>query len=1243
MRGRELHRHGLSPAGVTWGGHQNAPDGGIDVRVALSATPANALSDEGFIPRTATGFQVKAQRMPKTAIEQEMRPSGSIRPVIRTLAAEAGAYIIASSEEAVADGALQSRRNAMRGALADMPDADRLHTDFYDRTRLATWVRQHPGVGLWVKEQIERAVRGWRPYGPWSCAAEGTTGPFLLDEKLRIHLGVAPAPEPLTVVQAIDQLRTWLAQPKGCVRLVGLSGVGKTRLVQALFEADIGARPLWPSLAVYTNLSDDPNPQPPGMISDLIANQQRAVVIVDNCPADLHRSLTGICEAPNSTVSVLTIEYDIRDDQPEGTKVVRMDAASPELIEQLLERRYAHLSQIDARTIARFSDGNARVAIALAETVQRGDSLSGLSDEDLFQRLFWQRHAPAHDSPLLRAAQACALVYSFECKTPDGAVADELSRLATLADQTPREMYRQVSELRRRDLVQQRGVWRAVLPHALANRLAARALEDIPIATIQRMLIGQAPDRLARSCSRRLSYLHDQRNAQEIVRQWLSPGGLLGDAWMLDDTKWAMFENAAPVLPDAALATIERALEQPVSTAQTYSRRRAFSRLLRSIAYDAPLFDRCAQALIRIVERFPPQGHEIKEATEVFAPLFTIVLSGTHATVEQRLAVIETLFKSLDTPWLSLEALKRMLQTGHFMSVHSFEFGARSRNHGYWPKTQAEKAHWYRASLALIERLALDESVWPDELRRLLAQHLRGLWKTGVHAELDALCRRFAANGFWREGWMACRKALKFDQDTCPPDALSRLQALEAVLRPITLVDQCRAMVLGYWELRRLKRIRGDESDPPLELLFEEEVVALGRAVGADESARTEFLPECFGEGSCGLRPFGRGLAQTVPDARKAWDDLVDAFDRYGSAKSRTDILEGFLTGLWERDRALAHALLDEALDDPALCEWFPVLQCAVELDERGIERLQTSLRDGRVPIRSYQCLAYGQRTDHLPGALLRDLLLLMADQTRGVEVALDILSMRFFSDGAQRPHDPVLIETGQDLLARADVLNGGLTDDVTDNALARVVKVSMSDADAGPIAASLAERWARTRRAGFEGTATLNALLETQPMAVLDALFHASGEKWPENRSLIDRDERNPLSAMHHTILLEWCDDDPERRYPWIASLIRFMGQPNHDRVPAWSEQAIALLTHAPNPMEVLDVFVERFAPNEWSGSRAAIVASNAQLLDQLNPFASADLQQYGRDAKARVMRCVEAERQRETEQERRQNERFE
>jgi hypothetical protein len=239
----------------------------------------------------------------------------------------------------------------LREALSDVPNADQLYTDFYDRTRLATWVRGYPGLITWVKERIGRALVGWHPYGPWSGAAEDVDAEYLLDDKLRLQFSTRRDVTTQSVGQAIDELRDELAQSSKIVRLVGLSGVGKPRLAQALYDSRIGPRPLLPPLAVYRNLSDNPNPQPTGLASDIIANRMRAVRSVDNCPPDLHRRLSEPCSGQTSTISVLTIEYDVRGDQPEGTHGVTLATSLPELIEKLVHRRYPHISRVDVRTM----------------------------------------------------------------------------------------------------------------------------------------------------------------------------------------------------------------------------------------------------------------------------------------------------------------------------------------------------------------------------------------------------------------------------------------------------------------------------------------------------------------------------------------------------------------------------------------------------------------------------------------------------------------------------------------------------------------------------------------------------------------------------------------------------------------------------------------------------------------------------------------------------------------------------
>lgn len=1237
----ELESHGRSASAVTWGGNQTAADGGLDVRVALiSGEPIDS-----FIPRNSVGFQVKTPDMPRTEILAEMRPAGTIRPVIQELADEGGAYIIVSSKGSTADSALRKRRDALREALDGVANADQLHTDFYDRTRLATWVRRHPGLITWVKERVGKALAGWRPYGPWSGIAESADAEYLLDDKLRLHLGRRVDEPATSVADAIDELRDELAKPGKIVRLVGLSGVGKTRLVQALFDARIGARPLPPSHAVYTNLSDNPDPQPTGLASDLIANGTRAILIVDNCPPDLHRRLSELCCGEASSVSVLTVEYDVRDDQPEGTQVVTLDTSSPELIEKLVRRRYPHVSQVDARTIAEFSGGNARIAIALAETVERSESIMGLSNEELFQRLFLQRHD--HDNALLHAAKACSLVYSFQGESLVGADA-ELPRLASLAGHTVQEIYRHVGELLRRDLAQQRGVWRAILPHAIANRLAASALDDIPYDLIEQQLINDGTERLARSFSRRLSFLHDHPKAIAIVESWLAPNGLLGDVTTLNDLGRAMFENIAPVLPEAALAALERVGSSHPDEAMTVWRQHIS--LLRSLAYDPPLFERSAHVLVQAATQSTDK-RDAKEASDTFVSLFTLYLSGTHATLEQRLGVIEGLLRSNDPKAraLGLDALDAILEATHFSSGHLFEFGARSRDFGYEPQNSADVTRWYGAALGLIERLALVEGVLISELRELVSRNFRGLWTHAyMHSELEPLSRRFVANGFWREGWVACRETMYFDRGRLPPESASRLAALEIELRPSSLQERVRAVVLGDRSGGLDLEDMDDEGDVTNAFMRSEAIAReLGAAVAADDEVFLDLLPDLLLGGNKAWA-FGCGLASASSDPRAVWERLVEGLERTPEDQRDVQILRGMLAELWNLNRDLAQRLLDSALGHPVLVTFLPFLSSAIEIDELGVERLKRALITGQVPIWYYRNLAFGRATDHLAGGVLKDLLMAIASYSDGFDVAMDILYMRLHADRTdRRAYDLSLLEAGRELLQRVTF---GSTNQRDDHQLAGIVKACIVGEDARQIAAEVAERLRLALAArvthSYDNDDLLRELLELQPIPVLDALF--AGDEREQKRMVIALERfgdhrRNPADAISCEALITWCEGDRDHHYPLAASIITFARREETASSLVWSEQAKMLLANAPDPARVLEVFIKRFRPMSWSGSLAALIEANAKLLDSLESLLPPALMPLVADAKVRLARHVADERQRELEWDRARDERFE
>jgi hypothetical protein len=788
----------------------------------------------------------------------------------------------------------------------------------------------------------------------------------LLDDTARLQTGRKDDGAGLPVLEGIRRIRDLLREPGKVVRLVGLSGVGKTRLVQALFDARVGEGSLDPSLALYTNMADGPDPQPTGLLSDLVAGRARSVVVVDNCPSDLHRRLSEVCRLPESAVSVITIEYDIREDEPEGTEVFTVKPSSRDLVAKLIGRHFPEVSAIDAQNVAEFSGGNARIAIALATTIGKNETITGLTDENLFLRLFQQRHE--HDKSLLLAAEACSLVYSFNGEEISGDEA-ELPRLGALVGENARHIFRSVAELHRRDLVQHRGVWRAVLPPAIANRLAARALQNIPFEVIRVQLLNSAPERLLKSFSRRLGYLHDSAEAVVIVKQWLRSDGLLGNFTALNELGNTMFINIAPVAPDATLAALERAFDESDNIGALCDRK-GLAGLLRSLGYDAPLFDRCVALLVRMVEATGDSAE--KDAPSAFGSLFSIYLSGTLAPVEQRLRVAGELLRSSNAAKqrLGLKALAAMLEAWHFSSSHTFEFGARSRDYGYWPRTDDDVKHWYTSVLGLVQVLACSEATVAGQVRRVLAQKFRALWnRAGVCELLDRLSRKIAEKHHWTEGWIAARETLQYDHLGFPQEVTSQLSSLEQFLRPKDLVQKVRSIVLtdrGYdvdlVEFDYTAKLDVHKAfDRRWEMAY-----AFGKAVAAQRDALNELLPELVsGRGS--LWAFGEGLAAGSPDPNGLWKELVVELSLTPQRERNVQVLRGFVQALHGINRPLAESLLDEAVQHDTLAAWLPELQTAIPIDEAGIERLEQALGLGKAPVGAFRCLGFGGSSGLFP------------------------------------------------------------------------------------------------------------------------------------------------------------------------------------------------------------------------------------------------------------------------------------
>jgi len=1193
----ELSAKGLSTVCVKYGGNQNAGDGGLDVRVEIS----DASSFTGFIPRVLTGFQVKAQDMPPAEINKELRPGKKLRVVINDLAVSGGAYIIVSSKSDVSYRYLTQRKVTMRQCLHDCPSASNLLTDFYDSEAIATWVRSHPSLILWVREKIGKPFFIWKSYANWANPSLGIDEEYIIENKVRIQHHSFISTSGVSTIDGINHIREKLQHPGISIRIIGLSGVGKTRFVQALFDERIGFSPLNPYQVFYADLSNTPTPNPQELIEQLIKSNKPSIVVLDNCSSQMHNDLTRTYINKCFSINLITVEYDVRDDIPEDTEVYRIDPASNEIIAELLLTRHPNINKSNAQIIAEHSGGNFRIALALSKTIKGNKSLSLLSDADLFKRLFQQRNAT--DTSLENVAQVCSLVYSFNLIDDEGDN-DELPKLAELSCMSIDELYKCIQELKRRELAQQRGNFVAILPHAISNRMAVFALQNIRHKKLIDAFGEDCPQRLLRSFSKRLSYLHEINEAKQIAATWLSDGGILHNIASLNYFQMSLFVDIASTAPEFALKAMEEIDTQYQEKFFSYKHSNNYVKILQLIAYDPELFNRSIKLLSRFTISYINNNYFSR--FDELKTLFHYRWSGTQAAPAQRLELISTMINSHDE-WCvecGLIMLDGALET-EFQPNMNNQFGSRVRSYGWQPLTDEEYYDWFKLFVEYSVSICIEKSSVSDRVKQLLGNQIIKLIRHGHIDLVEASIRKVAHNGHWREGWAAIKQILRTDSEKMPHGFKNRLEILENEIRPVTLIDKARIYALSTGltglDLYELN-IENDNANSAFELVEKQTIQVAAEISNSIDELKT-LLPDLLSkEGYRGVFNFGIGLAKGSQDHLHLWDIFYSEIIKIDISKRHYRLLLGYVYGLSNINKVACEKILDETSDDPYLSTIFPALQGNATLDRKGIDRVIASLDNDIIPIWQYSSLAY--RSIRLISENDIDLLARkIAAKKDGVEIALEIVHGYLF-DCKENASD-IILNLVHDLIIEYDftrqisrVSSEYIIYDIIEKCYANDQSYEKSEL----LCYHISKMISRDEYDTIHYSHVLDTLASINPKAFLDAFL---GEKSDYSRSVkrsLRSDERwrsYPLSNISDDVIIKWCNENPILRYIRIAASINCMIHEAND--VRWSPLAYYLINNSPEPTKILDQFYSCFKPSSWSGLRSSIMEKHLMLITEL------------------------------------------
>jgi hypothetical protein len=701
-----------------------------------------------------------------------------------------------------------------------------------------------------------------------------------------------------------------------------------------------------------------------------------------------------------------------------------------------------------------------------------------------------------------------------------------------------------------------------------------------------------------------------------------------------------MFENIAPVLPEKTLSAIERAASGDGGakfTSRLAPHYYAFVRLLWHLAYQPELFDRSVMLICcyALSEQSQERHNSIRN---ILKSLFQVYFSGTNASIDARAKIIQGLVDSAreDEKELGLFLLDAALEAVHFSSVHDFDFGARPRDYGYYPKSQKEIVDWYNTFISICTQLAFSDEPISNQARDILANNLQSLCVyRGMFEYIENPVKQIHAKKVWNEGWLAVRGVIRFVGKRFDEDILTRLKKLEKILKPNDLLDRVRAFAFSPYHKVYNLNDNLDNNDGASKQV-EEATRQIGIELAQDVYTLNTILPELFtSQHHPRLDYLGGGLADGCDNKQELLNRLYSQFAKtHIDERKRIDVLLGFFSSCYKSDPEFYNQALDNLVNDELLGSWAPLLQTTGGVDQLGLKRLYKVLDVGNAEIYAFKHIAYGRSHESIDDNDLADLLKKIISKDGGVNVSIEILCMRL-SNVNKTPYScsKNLMIVMRDTLSKHSFSNEksqhiGLDIDFS---LGRVATVCLRGDEGKNAAIDLASHFVEAqinkRISALKYPALLNTLADVQPIIFLDYLLENEAiEKYKRQIFFTDK---NPLNQISEEILIAWCDAVPETRYSLILSEMDVFSESDDGSELLWKPIVYTIFKKAPHLSAILDCLMHAIYDTSGSGTHVGNLLRRLALLKIFFNHENTEISEWARKLYSSIQGQIDKERE--------------
>jgi hypothetical protein len=1205
----DLHAAGVPLSALEGTLRINISDGGEDIRVEWSDGPERTA----FIPRRSTIIQCKAEKMSDAKLRAEpvLADKSGLKPAIAEVLELQGAYLLVTSKtntttprragaakKTVGKKSKKAKRSTVnkqiprlaemvsvvRGVLSKYDKrAAKADLSIYGPPKLTDWVNAHPMIAIWVKQALGYASAdfAFQTMESWS-EYKG-----LSNELIRW----------IDLDHNLDAIKEAIARPGKVVRLLGHSGLGKSRIAyEALLStASQDTSDLTPIVAYARRYA----PGIIGQVRDFIQNKRRVVLVVDECPPDGHRALSEEVHRSSSLLSLISLDLEFDHPPSEDMEIV-VHAAPDESIRAILNSLGFAGSPEDLDRVTKFCSGFPRIAVLVSDALKEGSQhFANFRDNDHFvSMLVWGRGA--ENLELLRCLRCLALFESVGLvehrRTEFEWVAQHLLKLQ------PNELEANLEHFYKRQILQKRGYSIAVLPRPLAAQLSAIYWKNASDAEKKTILSGQMPDELISALCNRLPDLEYVEHARDVARQLCGSSGPFGSAKALNTEIGARcLRKLAEVAPNEVLTTLVREfgnwdvhrLKNEVGPGRRY-----LVWTLDVLAWEPSLFRDAMRFLLRLA------GAENEtwsnNATGEFVQRFRVQLPGTSASLEQRLRYLTDYVDEAEEPevLVIISTLHEAIDArGHSRTIGSEQQGTRKSYVDFRPKIWKEVFDYVRGCLNLLLKIGERDARYLQPVRRALESIDMGyVIAETVFPVYSEVVRRVRPTDMT---WGVLLDTLSWTiknrlggEDV--KDVRAAVEALFSELLPKTISDRILFFIKNVpWHFRELNEEgRHDHSRN------KRRAAELGRQCADDLTIFREVVgPLTRGEVREGFA-FGESLYDASASKSEVLEVALEALASARLESPNPSLVGGMLFALGRENVELYQSLLSQIVNREGLAMHTTYL-ASLHLSSEGVALIVHGLERGDFAPQATYILGAGRVMEPLPATSVSALISsLRAKGAEGAFASLDLLGMY-----CHESHDKFFSMREEiDATLRSEAFYQKETPRaMVDFHYEELASKLLDDGEYGaPFAQFIANRCIElTEHSKLRNDSLLQKLAglifakyPQQSLERFAAYVEQSGakERWVLSYILgspfsFDDKQEGPLFSLDKEVVIEACRKYP-RRFAVLVAEIAPLFVTGEGR--SWSPLGLALFDEFGARKDILSAITSNIYTGGWSGSHS-------------------------------------------------------